>query len=116
MCARRRVVRLPADRKRKGGREMPEKEKPRKKKQIDIARAWKDPKYRKSLTAEQRALLPEKPTGPAPASEDELRQVVGGLTGRFGKVSTDFCGTAPGWCTEYPDCCYNSTIGPKVRG
>jgi mersacidin/lichenicidin family type 2 lantibiotic len=92
---------------------MPEKEKPGKEKQIDIARAWKDPEYRKSLTPEQRALLPENPTGPPPASAEELREVVGGLTGRFGRASTDFCGTAPGWCTEWPDCCYNSTIGPR---
>ena len=90
---------------------MPEKDK----KQIDIARAWKDPEYLKSLTPEQRANLPENPTGPAPVSEEELKEVVGGLrlSGKFAKATSDFCGTAPGWCTVYPDCCYNSTIGPK---
>jgi len=84
---------------------------PEKKQQIDIARAWKDPEYLNSLTPEQRAMLPENPTGPAPASEEELKEIVGGL--RSAVPRTDFCGTAPGWCTEYPDCCYNSTIGPK---
>ena len=55
---------------------MPEKDK----KQIDIARAWKDPEYLKSLTPEQKTNLPENPTGPAPVSEEELKEVVGGLT------------------------------------
>src|SRR5437016_5048778 len=102
MSANSAVVRLPGERKLKGARKMPEKEK-----QIDIVRAWKDPEYLKSLTPEQRAMLPENPTGPPPASEEELKEIVGGLS----LASTDFCGTAPGWCTEYPDCCYNSTIG-----
>ena len=66
---------------------------------IDIVRAWKDPEYRKSLTPEQQASLPENPVGPAPMSEDELKVIVGGLIRRSG--------------TTWPDCCYNSTVGPK---
>lgn len=76
---------------------------------IDIERAWKDPEYRKSLTAEEQAMLPENPVGPAPTSEEELDKVVGGLS--FSKSVTlggpTRCGTA------YPECCYNSTIGVK---
>jgi mersacidin/lichenicidin family type 2 lantibiotic len=44
-----------------------------------IIRAWKDPNYRASLSAEQRAALPESPAG-APLtdmSETELGQVAG---------------------------------------
>ncbi len=44
-----------------------------------IIRAWKDPNYRASLSAEQRASLPESPAG-APLTdmnESELEQVAG---------------------------------------
>ena len=105
-----RFVRLLAEPKAKGETQMAEKQDRGKKNQIDIARAWKDPEYRKSLTPEMRALLPEDPTGPPPASAEELREVlVGELTSRFdrGNKYPD---------TKYPDCCYNSTIGPKATG
>ena len=45
-----------------------------------IIRAWKDPEFRKSLSSEQRAALPECPSG-KPATEldeGELGDVVGG--------------------------------------
>ena len=75
---------------------------------IDITRAWKDPEYRKSLTAEERASLPPNPTGEPPASEEELRKIVGGLG------STVTLGGPTRCRTKYPDCCYNSTIGPRL--
>jgi len=65
---------------------------------IDIVRAWKDPEYRKSLTPEQQASLPANPVEPVPMSEAELNAIVGGMRRRGG--------------TAYPDCCYNSTVGP----
>jgi mersacidin/lichenicidin family type 2 lantibiotic len=41
---------------------------------LDVIRAWKDPAYRHSLTAEQRALLPSHPAGAielsAPAAQE----------------------------------------------
>ena len=45
-----------------------------------IIRAWKDPEYRASLTAEQRAALPECPSGPplTELDETELLGIVGG--------------------------------------
>ena len=51
--------------------------------QVDIARAWKDLEYRKSLTPEQLAQLPANPTGDAEAeadeiSEQELNEISGG--------------------------------------
>jgi mersacidin/lichenicidin family type 2 lantibiotic len=74
---------------------------------IDITRAWKDPEYRKSLTPEERASIPENPVGPVPMSEEDLKAVVGGIkTVTLGGPTR--CGTA------YPECCYNSTIGPKT--
>ncbi len=80
---------------------------------IDIARAWKDPEYRKSLTPEELASVPECPTGFVAITDDELKTVSGGvILGGFRLADTTLGG--PSRCkTEYPECCYNSTIGPK---
>jgi mersacidin/lichenicidin family type 2 lantibiotic len=46
-----------------------------------IVRAWKDPSFRASLTTEQRAAMPENPSG-KPVSElddSELEDVTGGI-------------------------------------
>jgi mersacidin/lichenicidin family type 2 lantibiotic len=74
---------------------------------IDIVRAWKDQEYRKGLTPEERASLPENPVEPIPVSEEELRTIVGGTMRDVTLGGPTRCGTA------YPECCYNSTIGPK---
>jgi mersacidin/lichenicidin family type 2 lantibiotic len=46
-----------------------------------IIRAWKDPEFRASLTSEQRAALPELPSGKPMTELDEgdLSDVVGGV-------------------------------------
>jgi mersacidin/lichenicidin family type 2 lantibiotic len=46
-----------------------------------IIRAWKDPEYRASLTREQRAALPDNPSGAAlpELNEAELGRVQGGV-------------------------------------
>jgi len=48
-----------------------------------IVRAWKDPSYRASLTAEQRAALPESPSGKPMTELDEsdLGSALGGVAG-----------------------------------
>lgn len=45
-----------------------------------IIRAWKDPKFRASLTQEQRDALPESPCGRSmeELSEEDLRGITGG--------------------------------------
>jgi mersacidin/lichenicidin family type 2 lantibiotic len=45
-----------------------------------IVRAWKDPKFRASLTSEERAALPESPSGRSmmELDEAELLGIVGG--------------------------------------
>ena len=45
-----------------------------------IVRAWKDPEFRARLTAEQRAALPDSPSGQPVTELDEesLRDIVGG--------------------------------------
>jgi mersacidin/lichenicidin family type 2 lantibiotic len=49
-------------------------------KKIDVVRAWRDEEYRNSLTAEERAGLPENPAGMATVDDSILRSVTGGLT------------------------------------
>jgi len=45
---------------------------------VDIARAWKDPEYRKSLTTEELASLPPNPAGTGELSDEDLNKTVGG--------------------------------------
>src|SRR5258708_3680287 len=46
--------------------------------EFDIVRAWKDARYRQSLTAEQQAMLPENPVGELKLTEADLEGVYGG--------------------------------------
>ncbi|MCA9653961.1 MAG: mersacidin/lichenicidin family type 2 lantibiotic [Myxococcales bacterium] len=61
---------------------------------VDVVRAWKDPAYRRTLTAEQLASLPEHPAGLVELSDDDLTGAIGGAMA--GAVQT----TAP-TCTQY---------------
>lgn len=45
-----------------------------------IIKAWKNPEYRKSLSASQRASLPPNPAGAMALSDDELERAVGGAS------------------------------------
>jgi mersacidin/lichenicidin family type 2 lantibiotic len=51
---------------------------------VDIARAWKDPAYRKSLTPEELASLPENPAGKSELSNEDLESVAGGYHDSIG--------------------------------
>ena len=42
-----------------------------------IIRSWEDPEYRSSLSAEERAALPENPAGAIELTDAELNEVVG---------------------------------------
>ena len=67
------------------------------KKKTDIVRALRDPRYRRGLSEEQLAQLPDHPAGLIELSDDDLR-VAGGRNwggGGGGPVTT-----APG-CTAY---------------
>ena len=46
----------------------------------DVVRAWKDPKYRASLSAAQQAALPANPAGGMDLSDEELGQKSGFLS------------------------------------
>lgn len=68
-----------------------------------IIRAWKDPTFRASLSAEERAALPESPSGRpmTELDEDELTEVSGGRR-KTQEYSVDTFGrcAAPSWnCT-----------------
>lgn len=65
---------------------------------LDIIRSWKDPKYRRSLTAQQLQTLPTNPAGPALLTDQELK-VAGGLMSDEGDIFIPVT-TAPG-CSEF---------------
>jgi len=44
---------------------------------LDIVRSWKDPRYRRSLSARQLQALPEHPSGAAMLTNQELRAASG---------------------------------------
>lgn len=72
-------------------------------KHLDIIRAWKDPEYRNSLSAEQLSQLPEHPAGMSTLSDEALELAAGGL-----RATTDpgsGCGTGTGTGTNNPNCC-----------
>ena len=45
---------------------------------IDIARAWKDAEYRKTLTREELASLPPNPAGSTEITNEQLEEVAAG--------------------------------------
>lgn len=47
---------------------------------FDVARAWKDPRYRRSLSAQQLAQLPDNPAGMVELTDAELESA-GGAAG-----------------------------------
>jgi len=44
---------------------------------LNVIRSWKDPRYRRSLSAQQIQKLPEHPAGPAVLSDQELKVASG---------------------------------------
>jgi len=60
----------------------------------NIVRAWKNEAYRQSLSAEERAMLPENPAGGFELTDAELETVYGAWGKEEGKHSQDFCSNA----------------------
>lgn len=71
------------------------------KKKIDVVRAWRDEEYRNSLSAEERASLPENPAGLATISDETLRSITGGCC----MTTTLQCSRAVCSCVTYPEQC-----------
>jgi mersacidin/lichenicidin family type 2 lantibiotic len=68
-----------------------------------IIRAWKDPAFRATLTAEQLAALPSNPAGLSAVelSETELSEAVGGLySPKQGVSNASSCGYICTYTTE----------------
>jgi mersacidin/lichenicidin family type 2 lantibiotic len=56
--------------------------------EFDIVRAWKDASYRRSLTSEQQALLPENPVGSLELTDADLEDIQGSDGGdNIGSIS-----------------------------
>lgn len=66
------------------------------KKNIDLARAWRDQDYYLSLTEEERASLGAHPAGVGPLEDEVLTSITGGCA-----------------CTDYPPC---GPASPTCRG
>lgn len=63
----------------------------------EIIRAWKDPRYRESLSSKEQELLPENPAGFMELTEDEQNTLVAGTT-------------MPVVCTTIPSLCVRNTL------
>ena len=61
---------------------------------LDIIRAWKEPRYRRSLSAEQLQRLPGNPAGPTDLTVDELKVAAGLALGADAAITTALTCTA----------------------
>jgi mersacidin/lichenicidin family type 2 lantibiotic len=57
----------------------------------DVIRAWKDPNYRKSLSAAEQAALPPNPAGAIELTDEEAASVAGGIF--YTVVCSKYCQT-----------------------
>lgn len=83
-----------------------------------IIRAWKDPDYRASLNAEERAALPESPSG-KPLTElgdSELEGVSGGVRGGPNTLPPACLNTHPPGCRQpiTLPLCPTETLNPNA--
>jgi mersacidin/lichenicidin family type 2 lantibiotic len=58
---------------------------------FDIVRAWKDPEYRRSLSAAEQTLVPAHPAGSIELADEDLPQVAGGTGTLLITLLCDFC-------------------------
>jgi mersacidin/lichenicidin family type 2 lantibiotic len=64
---------------------------------FDIVRSWKDPRYRRNLSAQRLQTLPEHPAGTAMLTVRELKAASGLIDSEddFGVLTTSFDCTSP---------------------
>jgi mersacidin/lichenicidin family type 2 lantibiotic len=74
---------------------------------INVVRAWKDEKFRKSLSAEQQAMLPENPVGRVELSDAQLG---GSGAGDPTVIATYFCTLTCTWDSHCPTAFCTLTI------
>jgi mersacidin/lichenicidin family type 2 lantibiotic len=63
-------------------------------------RAWKDPEYRATLTAEELALVPSNPAGLIDLTDSDLGEVSGGLINARPHTKTALCPNPPATSVE----------------
>src|SRR5262249_14958416 len=74
---------------------------------LNILRAWKDPEYRRSLGAAERALLPDHPAGAIELTDAEMGASLGACPSDGGYTcgySCDLTCGGPGWCNSVDWC------------
>ena len=59
-------------------------------KKIDVIRAWKDPLYRASLSADELAQLPSHPAGTFELQDEQLKAISGALALTTAQTCTEF--------------------------
>jgi mersacidin/lichenicidin family type 2 lantibiotic len=70
---------------------------------IDVVRAWKDEKYRLSLSVEELAQLPASPVGLVELADEDLSTVLGGELA----IDDPGCTCTCCCCTCCCECCCN---------
>ena len=67
---------------------------------VNVVRAWKDAKYRRSLSAAELAELPEHPAGPVELTDSELRNAGGFGEGGIQTTALTCTATRFGCCPK----------------
>jgi mersacidin/lichenicidin family type 2 lantibiotic len=80
-----------------------------------IVRVWKEPEFRASLSAEERAALPESPSGRSISEleERELDDAVGGVRQVTAQLTLVQCPSAYARCRTQDILCRTTTFGPR---
>jgi mersacidin/lichenicidin family type 2 lantibiotic len=83
-----------------------------------ILRAWRDPEFRESLTAEELTLLPEHPASAIELRDEQLTVAVGGLASVSPIDVSDTVGTSntPGTGKTCCLCCAVASDGQVLFG
>jgi mersacidin/lichenicidin family type 2 lantibiotic len=76
---------------------------------MDIIRAWKDEEYRNSLSAAERAMLPENPAGMIELTDEDLDGAAGGCCTYNCPTNTQGCSVSGCFsCAAYPCTVYKA--------
>ena len=59
-------------------------------KKVDIIRAWKDPLYRATLSADELAQLPSHPSGALEIQDEQLKAISGALAETTAQTCTEY--------------------------
>jgi mersacidin/lichenicidin family type 2 lantibiotic len=80
---------------------------------LDIARAWKDPEYRQSLSASGSKDLPESPAGEYVLDDELLEKAVGGRRSSPPRAKDKEPESSGNVCTVSAECMGGTSCNPK---